>query len=306
MAFRLKPGASISADVRRIVLRQLETAISELHTVGDPQSDEALHDARRRVKKIRAIIRLVQPVLDKPYRTVDDDLSKVSRLLAPVADGQSILQTLDELARRYRRSLPRHTMEAARQGVIRNGKRADRQAQERNVVELAKGTLRRERKRIKRWHLSEGFEAIAPGLEESYRRARRMMIVAWDKPKPSNFHTWRRFVKDHWFHVRLLQHRCGDHLLGDERRIEALDGILGEYHNLILLRDVLVRDTALSRNEIARCLRIVNRYQRLLRRHAETIGVRVYTERPRRFVSRVRRLWDDTAAKVTTDREADH
>jgi hypothetical protein len=38
-------------------------------------------------KKIRAIIRLVRPVLDKEYRTVDRDLSTVSRLLAPVADG---------------------------------------------------------------------------------------------------------------------------------------------------------------------------------------------------------------------------
>ena len=58
MAFRLKQGASISNEVRRIVLKQLEAAISELHSVGDPQSDDAVHDARRRVKKIRAIIRL--------------------------------------------------------------------------------------------------------------------------------------------------------------------------------------------------------------------------------------------------------
>ena len=56
MAFRLKRGASVASEVRRIVLRQLEMAISELRTVGDPQSDDAVHDARRRVKKIRAII----------------------------------------------------------------------------------------------------------------------------------------------------------------------------------------------------------------------------------------------------------
>jgi hypothetical protein len=34
MAFRLKQGASISNEVRRIVLKQLEAAISELHSVG--------------------------------------------------------------------------------------------------------------------------------------------------------------------------------------------------------------------------------------------------------------------------------
>ena len=105
MAFRLKRNASIATEIRRIVLRQLEVAISELRVVGDPESDEAIHDARRRVKKIRAIIRLVQPVLNKPYHAVDRDLRDVSRLLAPVADGRGIITTLDQLAHRYRKSL---------------------------------------------------------------------------------------------------------------------------------------------------------------------------------------------------------
>ncbi|HYS25869.1 MAG TPA: CHAD domain-containing protein [Vicinamibacterales bacterium] len=292
MAFRLKKGAPVATEVRRIVLRQLEVAVSELHTVGDPQSDEAVHDARRRVKKIRAIIRLVRPVLDKAYRSVDDDLRTVAHMLAPVADGRGIIETLDELARRYGKALPPRTIEAARKGVIRHGARADRDAAERGILEVAAGTLRSERKRIKHWHMSaQGFRAIGPGLEESYRRARRMMIVAWSRPKPSHFHTWRRYVKDHWFHVRLLEGRCGYHLVGYERRIEALDGVLGEYHNVILLRDVLVTDVDLPREETARCLRVVARYQRLLRRHAELLGVRIYTERPRRFVRRIRRLW---------------
>jgi len=292
VAFRLKRGAPISAEVRRIVLRQLEAAISELHAVGDPQSDDAVHDARRRVKKIRAVIRLVRPVLDKDCRSVDRDLSTVSRLLAPVADGRGIVQTLDQLASRYPKWLPERTMAAARAGALRTGARADREAQERGVLRVAAGTLRGDRSRVKRWRIrGDGFRALAPGLEETYRRARRMMIVSWSKPKPSHYQTWRRYVKDHWFHVRLLEGRCGNHLVADERRIEALDGVLGEYHDLVLLRDVLVTDKSLSSEEAAQCLRVVVRYQRLLRRHAEMLGVRIYRERPRRFVRRVRSLW---------------
>jgi len=302
VAFRLKQGASISSEVRRIVLKQLEAAISELHSVGDPQSDDAVHDARRRVKKIRAIIRLVRPVLDKEYRTVDRDLSTVSRLLAPVADGRGIVETLKELEHRYPASLPKGALAAARAGVLRNGARADHDAQTRGILKIAAGTLRSERSRVKRWRVrGEGFRAVAPGLEESYRRARRMMLTAWSKPKPSHFHTWRRYVKDHWFHVRLLEGHCGNHLVAYERRIEALDGILGEYHNVILLRELLVTGGTLPREEAARCLRIVSRYQRVLRRHAEILGARIYTERPRRFVRRVRHLWRDAPAD---DRDA--
>jgi len=43
---------------------------------------------------------------------------------------------------------------------------------------------------------------------------------------------------------------------------------------------------------VARCLRIVERYQQALRRNAQVLGMRVYNEKPRRFVRRVKHLWD--------------
>lgn len=295
MAFRLKRGVPISGEVRRIVLRQLEIAISELHTVGDPESDEAVHDARRRVKKIRAIIRLVRPVLDKTYRAVDRDLKEVSRMLAPVADGQGVIETLNAIAHRYHRTLPPSTIEAARAGLVRRSQQTDEQARAQGIVHIAADTLRSEQARITQWRVAaDGFRAISPGLHESYRRARHMMIAAWSRPTPAHYHRWRRFVKDHWFHIRLLEGRCGDDLMSYQRRLEALDGVLGEYHNVILLREVLITDRFVSRGETARCLRVVAQYQRVLRRHAESLGLRIYSERPRRFVRRVRALWRNT------------
>jgi CHAD domain-containing protein len=289
-------------------MRQLEAAIDELGEAGDPESDDAIHDARRRVKKIRAIIRLVRPVLDKTSRAVDADLRTVSGLLAPVSDGRGIIETLNHIADRYRRTLPPRILAAARDGLLRREAETDREANERGLIQLAAGTLRADRKRVKHWEVSaDGFRAVAPGLEESYRRARRLMIQSWSKPKASNFHAWRQHVKDHWFHLRLIQQRCGFHLVSYERQIELLDGVLGEYHNVILLRDVFVTEEQLPRDEVARCMRVVARYQRALRRHSQSIGVRVYSERPREFVRRVRRLWQsDDASTDGASTTSDH
>jgi CHAD domain-containing protein len=296
MSFRLKREASIAAEIRRLVSRQLEVAISELRTVGDPESDEAVHDARRRVKKIRAVIRLVRPVLDKTYRAVDRELKDVSRMLAPVADGQGIIETLDELAHRYRKLLPTHAVRSIRAGLRERGARIDHEASRQGLIRIAAETLRGERKRVKQWAIrGDGFGAIAPGLEESYRRAREAMILAWSKPKATHFHSWRRHVKEHWFHVRLVEDNCGNRLVAYQQRLEALDGVLGEYHNLVILREVLVTATYTSRQETARCLRVVIRYQRLLRRHAEMLGVRIYGDKPHHYLRRVRRLWTGVA-----------
>ena len=304
MSFRLKRDVSIASEIRRLVSTQLEVAISELRTVGDPESDEAVHDARRRVKKIRAVIRLVRPALDKRYKAVDRELKDVSRLLAPVADGQGIIETLDELAHRYRKLLPQRAVRSIRAGLRERSARIDHDTNNRGLIRIAAETLRGERKHVKHWAIhGDGFQAIASGLEESYRRARDGMMLAWSKPKASHYHSWRRYVKDHWFHVRLLEDNCGNHLLAYQRRIEALDGVLGEYHNLVILREVLASDGYTSHRETARCLGVVSRYQRLLRRHAESLGIRIYGEKPHHYVRRVERLW--TGGKTrSTDRHA--
>lgn len=292
MAFRLKTGEAVSSDIRRIVLQQLDRATSELTSIGDPESDQAIHDARRRVKKIRAIIRLVRPVLNKAHRA-DPELRRVSKMLAPVADGQGVIDTLSQLLKRYRRELPRKTAAAIRTDLIDRSRQIDSKASKQGVLEKAQMTLRAERRRVKNWRLrAEGFSALAPGLKNSVRRARFAMMTAWLHPSAQHHHTWRRHVKNHWFHVRLLSARCGYRLQPYQRQLEALDGVLGEYHNLVLLHEVLVSDSTLAQREVGRCLRIVQRYQSELRRQAQVLGIRIYSEKPRRFVRRVRELWD--------------
>ncbi len=97
--------------------------------------------------------------------------------------------------------------------------------------------------------------------------------------------------KDHWFQVRVIEGRCGDELIAWQRGLEALDGCLGEYHNCVLLEQVLMTDAMVARDQIARSIRLLRRYQHDLRREAKNLAAQVYTERPRQFVNRVRRLW---------------
>src|SRR5262249_3752165 len=149
-----------------------------------------------------------------------------------------------------------------------------------------------ETRKVKAWRLSgEGFSALSPRLKTSVRGARAALVTAWLKPTAQHHHRWRPHLKNHLFHLPLPSARCGDHLPPYQRPPPTVDGVLGEYHNLVLLHEVLVSDTALPPREVSRCLRIVERYQKELRRHAQVLGIRIYSEKPRRFVRRVRALW---------------
>jgi hypothetical protein len=49
----------------------------------------------------------------------------------------------------------------------------------------------------------------------------------------ARFHTWRRRVKDHWYHMRLLEHlNATAHARA--RRLTRLEAWLGDDHNLVL------------------------------------------------------------------------
>src|SRR5262249_34465386 len=154
------------------------------------------------------------------------------RLLAPVADGQGVIDTLNQLARRYPRVLPRRTVSALRADLLERERRIDARAKARRVLQKARRTLRAHRRDVKERHTSaDGFKAVSEGLKAKVRRARNAMFLAWLHPTAENHHAWRRHVKDHWFHVRLLEGRTGQQLMPIQRRLEALDGVLGEYHN---------------------------------------------------------------------------
>jgi hypothetical protein len=127
------------------------------------------------------------------------------------------------------------------------------------------------------------------------------MAVARAHPTAEHYHAWRRRVKDHWFQVRLLEGRCGDRLLGDERRLETLDGHLGEYHDCALLETVLVAGTALPPDDASHMLRLLKRYQLGLRQKAQSQGAQIYSETPRQFVKHVERAW-----RLANDRQRSH
>ena len=62
------------------------------------------------------------------------------------------------------------------------------------------------RERVDDWPLErDSFDAVADGLERTYRRGRRDFRAARDEPSVEALHEWRKRVKDLWYHHTLLR-----------------------------------------------------------------------------------------------------
>ena len=69
----------------RLADQQLLLAIELMRGCGNLADARALHTACRHIKKVRALMRLVQPALRGPNRPTHKTLRALTRLLAPSA-----------------------------------------------------------------------------------------------------------------------------------------------------------------------------------------------------------------------------
>ena len=71
MSYRLKENEGFSEGIKRIVLEQLDEALANLKPAVR-NKDEAIHDARVSIKKIRAVLRLIRDSLGKKIFEEED------------------------------------------------------------------------------------------------------------------------------------------------------------------------------------------------------------------------------------------
>ena len=68
-AFRLSPGRPLPDEVRRVARGRIDHALDELRGKSDSTREEAVHEARKDMKKLRALLRLVRSSTSARVRT---------------------------------------------------------------------------------------------------------------------------------------------------------------------------------------------------------------------------------------------
>jgi CHAD domain-containing protein len=256
--------------------------------------DEAIHEARKSVKKTRALLRLMRPEMDDVYRRENARLRNIARRLSAYRDRAAIIETFDALKLKYQDELKGATLASIRRALVRGKREQQRGATLRAALRRIAAGLRAAAGRTARWPLkSDGFEALEPGLTATYRGARGAMAGARAHSRPEYCHEWRKRVKDHWYDIRLLEVLWTEVMEGYETSLKELETWLGDHHNLEVLRGTLEAHPAAygRREDTDLCLDLIAKYQKELLRNALSLGERVYEERPGQFRTRMRSIW---------------
>jgi CHAD domain-containing protein len=272
---------------RTIALDQLNEALSDLDT-PDRDGRSIVHEARRRCKKLRGLLRLVRPVFSG-FARENAAIRDAAALLSHLRDAEVLHQTVADLVG-WRRidALVRIEQKLAAEHSPGAG---DRLAEFRTCLEAV-------RTRVPSWTLGAGgAHAWLPGLRQTYRLARRRMHSAHQSRDPHDVHEWRKAAKNHGFHVDLLKRVAPDVLAEHLKLVEQLSTDLGLHHDLAVLAAALTagpdrfgtpEDAAVLNDAIADRLHE-------LEGAAFGLGRQLMAERPRALSDRFATYWKDSA-----------
>jgi CHAD domain-containing protein len=292
VSYRLELDDGVGEAIARVARERLDHAVAQLReTVADDRVS-AIHDVRTDLKKLRALLRLVQPDLDRRVRRRENRrLAEVARALSGARDADVLVEVADELARRYPGHAPATTFEALRRRLSDAAQDARGDADD-TVVATAADELQDVRDRLDQWPL-EGLDdaTLLIGLERTYARGRAAFAVAEATPGAHELHEWRKRVKDLWYQQRLLRDTWPKVMKAQIDELAELAELLGDDHDLAVLRELLDADrgaAAQTPADLEPVIAVIDRRRGDLLGAARALGRRVYAERPRRFARRHR------------------
>lgn len=295
--FTQLPGEPLPQALQRMALGQLDLAIELL--AGDLPNERAIHETRKALKRLRALVRLLRHELgERQFRREHGILRDAARRLAGARDAEVMVGTLDALLERHPRKLGhRRPLSQLRKRLV-----AEREAARHTLGDAAKraevlSELRGLRARAQWWSLSQqpGLAIVERDLRGVYGQGRRRYKhLARGKKRGKNrdtraLHEWRKRVKDLRYAAELLG------LRPLARRADTLGELLGEDHDLALLAALLPAGGRApfkgKRGKRARkaLLEQIARRRRYLRKRALREGARVYRRQPKKLIRRARR-----------------
>ncbi len=239
MAYRFRISETLGVGARRIA-REITGKAVQLAAEKDQPLVVRTHEARKGVKKLRGLVRLVAPVSKSPEVLKDTSrhLRLAAKILARRRDDDVIHITLNKIAAKGAKGFgPGRVAEVFKELTGLDENETKDAADKKDFAEFTAmiSALRRD---IAAWNFRQSdLHALDRGYIATYNDARNGMLQVLEKPTDKRLHGWRRLVKYHFYHVRLLESiKAGF----DNERIEKtklLEEILGNHHDLVMLKD---------------------------------------------------------------------
>lgn len=290
MSYLLSTDEKLNKTVRKIVIKQINNACENLDKV-ESLSSEGIHEARKSFKKNRAILRLIRPAISNRYEQENAIWRSFGHDLTQWRDAKVTLATLDQLKDHFGDRMKmqffisqRKRLESYFNATLNDNKRLH------SAVSHLQSRLSDQKRCWQQWSMQISVDDVVSGAQKIYRTGKKAFATAYTSPTHARFHQWRKQVKYHWYHLRLLHELWPSCMEAFMDKAHKLADLLGSEHDLTILHDLLksIEQTDSNREDMEILFDLIVIQQQSLRKQARPLGIQLFSDSSKGFGKRLK------------------
>ncbi|KJF71345.1 CHAD domain-containing protein [Agrobacterium arsenijevicii] len=284
MPFRIDPKQPFDDEIRRAGLELIEDAITILRDQPSG-SHEAVHDARKRFKRLRALYRLIRKAAPDFSREENARFRDIARSLAFAREATALVETADYLEP-FALSTAQGKALRSISTILR--KRRDHaiehEAGLEDAISAAIAGCEEGRERLKAVSLPDDLKnttkLLKSGWAKQRKRARQALADCHDQADAEHFHELRKSGQAYWMHLGLLRRLWPSAMRAKRADTKRLVDILGHEHDLSALAAFADREPERFGNgeRLALLLDAIIQRQQTLRAEGLELANEVFSE----------------------------
>jgi CHAD domain-containing protein len=313
MAFRFDIEETFLKAIPRIARERIDRVINSLNEKPRPGA-ESVHDARKNLKSIRALLRLVRGSIDDGVRLRENTLFRDSgRSLSAIRDPQALLEAMEYFSKRLHSDSRPTTRK--QESILAFINKIQGEIQRDLVDGIPPGSarklireLRDAKRRVALWFegvvLRPGDEwetFVGTGLRQTYRKAKNLVwqfdVMGREKADDPAWHEMRKCAKALGYQLRLLKPIWPGMMDNLVEEIDQLTDRLGDANDLAILQGKILNqpydpsETKESGEPRRYFLQMLDRRKQKLHSEAFEIARLLYAEKPGQFERRLAGYW---------------
>lgn len=243
MAFTLNPEKTFSEAVHRVAVSELEDAIAILKK--QPHGlHEAIHDARKKFKRVRGLYRLARPAAKKFSKAQNALVRDMAASLSAGRDATALIECAGYL--RTGVNTGQTDMALARLETALVERRNREALGERELQQLAQRavkTCHEALDALKHQKFPGNRAEAANHIEKSWKKelanAQVAMMSAQAEGESADFHELRKKAQTYWMFCALVSRIWPSAMKAKQKNAKALADLLGHEHDLSVLLELL-------------------------------------------------------------------
>lgn len=301
MSYTLKPEKPFSETFRSVAVSQLEDAVKILK--HQPKGlHEAVHDARKKFKRVRGLYRLVRPGAKEFSRAENTRIRDMAASISAERDATALLECVDRL--REKNPSPKADMALAHLETALQKRRSGTAAPDGQLQEKVKAAIQTCHAAIDAaasHHFDDddrpAAKIIAKGWKKTLSDAQVALMTAQATGMDEDFHELRKRSQNYWMYCALVSDVWPSAMKAKRKDAKSLADVLGNEHDLSVLIALLESEEKLmlSAEDRALSCKVAVSTRKRLRKQAIRSARRIFTDEAKDEAIIIRKLWRNTA-----------